>query len=700
MSKRTLFFVLTCILFLTLTAAAKFAIAGEKVYHDAYVLAGREDVDFLKSFGVSIESVDVIGVRVYATDEQLQELGRAGYEYFALPQEKRPGFYPTLTQALNTIQSYQTTYPDIMRVSQIGSSAGGHPIYAVRITDNPDTEEVEPELIVDCNIHGNEGIGFLTCDNFIKYLGNNYGSDTTVTNIVNNHELWFIPLLNPDGYNADIRYNSNGYDLNRCFGFWWDGYEESQPAGPSPLSQPETQAATWLAINNNPILAISFHSGAALINYPFNTREQRAPDNDNLIFLANSYMSASGYITQMTNGWDWYAAFGISEEQYYGSAGSLPYTVELSNTYEPTTQSDVDYYTSHNVPAIMDWIGKSDFGVHGVIKNQADEPVEAMVIVQELDWPAYSDPLLGDYHRFLLPGSYNLWVWANGYQPQVVPVTVTKESKAAQQDITLEPSGEGKTYAFRVIVAFQPMPYSQSSGLSYPHWALGPADGKSVSLGKRAGAPPKGGYFILDMGENTPIKDEAGNDFRVVEGDSTPEGYSVYVSQDWLGPWSLVGNGTGTTEFDISATGLSEARYVKILDDGDGTPGATAGMELDAVETIVNCSAPVADFYGEPTTGPAPLTVQFYNTTQADAGCLSGSQWDFGDTQISEESAPSHVYTEPGTYTVTLTATGPGGNDTETKEDYIVVTPPGSDDDSGDDDDSGGGNGGGAGCGC
>lgn len=701
MRKRTLVILLCFSLLLTLTAAEKPASANDKIFHRAYVLASRADVDILRHIVQSIDSVDSIGVSVYATDEQLQELKRLGYFYSVLPQEKRPLFYPTITQALNTIQSYQTNYPDIMRVTQIGASANGYPLYAVKITDNPDVEEIEPELFVDCNIHGDEGIGFLVCSNFIEYLGTNYGSDPTVTNILDNHELWIVPLMNPDGYAAVSRYNGNYVDLNRNYGFWWDGNEE-YGAGSSPLSQPETQAVTALALTVPATLAISFHSGAELINYPFNTRVQRAPDDSNFIFLANSYMTASQYITEMTNGWDWYSAFGISEEQYYGSTGALAFTVEISSVKEPTTQSAVDFYKSHNLNAILDWIGKSDFGIHGVIKNQAGEPVEAMITTQEIDWPAYSDPILGDYHRFLLGGNYNLWVWANGYKPQTIPITVTKDSKAVQQDVVLEPTGDGKTYAFRVVIAYQPMPYEQT-GLSYPHWALGPADGRSVSLGKKGGFPPKGGYIVLDMGANSPIRDRPGADFKVIEGDSSPESYSVYISQHWLGPWALVGSGTGTTEFDISATGLTEARYLKIQDDGDGLANATAGFDLDAVEVYVPCSAPIADFYAEPTRGPAPLTVQFYNTTQAEAGCLSSSSWDFGDGQTSSELAPSHVYTEPGTYTVSLTATGPGGSDTETKEGYIIVTSPeddDSDDDIDDDDSSGDDDSNEGGCGC
>jgi len=700
MDKRSPLFISILILVLSLTVAAtvKRAQASESEFYDVYIHADREELGTFRAIGMSIDGVGPQGVRAYASSEAIAELDRLGYLYYVIPKVKRPAFYPTLSQALNAISSYATTYSDIMCVDQIGTSAGGHPIYAVRITDNPDTEEVEPEVLFECNIHGDEGIGLLNCLNFIEYLGDNYGSNEGITALVDGHEILVVPLLNPDGYAADTRYNGHSVDLNRNFGFWWDGWME-YAAGSSPLSEPESQAMTWFAMSNNPALDMSYHSGAECVDYPFDSHKQHSSDESNFSLLGYAYANTTGYITWVTNGWDWYSVYGITTEQYYGSCGTLSEVTEISWTKQPTSESAIDTYLNANLPAMLDWVAKSDWGVHGTITDQSGDPVEAMVVVQELDWPAYSDPIVGDYHRFLQAGSYNLWVWANGYQPQLIPITIAKDGEATTQDVVLEPSGEGKTYAFKVIAAYQPLPYDQT-GLSYPTWTLGPPDGKSASLGK-AGSN-RGGYVILDMGANSPVTDGDGVDFKVIEGDSdtNPEGYTVYASQNWLGPWSLVGNGNGTTDFDLASSGLSEARYLKIADDGDGSTGKTSGMELDAVETTVHCSAPVADFSAEPTTGPAPLDVQFRNLTDVETGCLSSSRWEFGDEQSSDESAPLHTYTEPGTYTVSLTATGPGGSDTETKEDYIVVTS-GSDDDADDDsDDDGGDDDDGGGCGC
>ncbi|MHC4207280.1 MAG: Calx-beta domain-containing protein, partial [Planctomycetota bacterium] len=77
-----------------------------------------------------------------------------------------------------------------------------------------------------------------------------------------------------------------------------------------------------------------------------------------------------------------------------------------------------------------------------------------------------------------------------------------------------------------------------------------------------------------------------------------------------------------------------------------------------------------ADFSGFPLSGNGPLTVNF---TDLSAGTITAYSWDFGDGGTSVDQNPSHTYDSAGVYTVSLTLTGPGGNNTETKTDYITV---------------------------
>lgn len=82
--------------------------------------------------------------------------------------------------------------------------------------------------------------------------------------------------------------------------------------------------------------------------------------------------------------------------------------------------------------------------------------------------------------------------------------------------------------------------------------------------------------------------------------------------------------------------------------------------------------APVAEFSGSPTSGTVPLTVNF---TDLSTGSITSWAWTFGDGGTSTVQNPSRQYTSAGTYTVSLTVTGPGGSDGETKVNYITVNP-------------------------
>ncbi|MBT3453393.1 MAG: PKD domain-containing protein, partial [Lentimicrobiaceae bacterium] len=85
---------------------------------------------------------------------------------------------------------------------------------------------------------------------------------------------------------------------------------------------------------------------------------------------------------------------------------------------------------------------------------------------------------------------------------------------------------------------------------------------------------------------------------------------------------------------------------------------------------IIVYDTPVAEFEATPTTGEAPLVVNF---TDLSTGDITDWQWVFGDGGSSNYKNPIHEYLEPGNYTVSLEVTGPGGNDTEVKTDYILI---------------------------
>jgi PKD repeat protein len=106
-----------------------------------------------------------------------------------------------------------------------------------------------------------------------------------------------------------------------------------------------------------------------------------------------------------------------------------------------------------------------------------------------------------------------------------------------------------------------------------------------------------------------------------------------------------------------------------------GTGGAVARHSVDnfCLQISTGSGPPSAAFIASPVNGTAPLTVSFTNQS---AGDVTTYLWEFGDGRSSTLPNPSHTYLDGGTYTVSLTASGPGGTDQMIRQDYITVGNP------------------------
>lgn len=109
-----------------------------------------------------------------------------------------------------------------------------------------------------------------------------------------------------------------------------------------------------------------------------------------------------------------------------------------------------------------------------------------------------------------------------------------------------------------------------------------------------------------------------------------------------------------------------------------GADGSDTTTKTDFISALA--VAPVADFSGHPTSGTAPLTVNF---TDNSSGTITGWSWDFGDGNTSTDQNPTHTYTTAGTYTVTVNVAGPGGSNVKAQDEYITVAASDGDPDPG-----------------
>ncbi len=521
---------------------------------------------------------------MYVTPAELEQIRGTGLQYKVTKEDLNTYYrdfwetrddYHTYEEIVYIMDSLAEAMPGLVMKKVYGESLGGRELSALKISDNVTVDENEAEVAFDGNIHGDEITGGENAIRFARWLCQQYDQNATITNLINNREIWIYPLVNPDGRANMTRYNNNGVDLNRDWGYIWNG--EGSSFG--PYSQPESKALRQMVLDNQFSIHMTFHSGIELFLYPWYFYEVPSPDNDQVEELAYIYASTSGYDDLETGpGTSLYPTTGSTAEAYYGVKGSLGIVMELAYNKQPPA-SQIGYYFDINLQPCIHLIEYAGYGVEGTVTDaETGDPVSAVVYVGNT-LPCYADPEVGDFHKFMMPGTYTLTVMANGYQTKVVSNVNVEELTSTVVDVQLDPEVQQSIY--QVCASQRPDAYSE---YEQPSWKIiGPPDNISYSLGRN-------GWIVFDM--ETLVLDGSGSDLIVFEGDATAEGYELFAGTSIDGPWSLVGEGTGTTEFDLANSSLSEARYFKIQDDGDGNNNADAGFELDAAQSISSIAGP------------------------------------------------------------------------------------------------------------
>ncbi len=521
----------------------------------------------------------------YLTPEELSKIEKIGLKYkirISNLNAHYKGFwdnkalYHSYQEIIDLMDSLATNFPDICLKKVYGSSIGGREMSALKISDSVQNDQNEAEVAFNGSIHGDEISGAENCIRFARHLCISYGSDPEITDLVNNREIWIFCMANPDGTVSMSRYNANNVDLNRDWGYMWDGWGYSSGA----YSQPESKILRNFLFENQFVSQISFHNGVEYVLYPWYYRADQCPDQNNVSYLSQLYADSSGYANLQTiQGYQFGPTNGSSVETDYGVMGTYGIAMEISINKQPPASMLMHFYNI-NVPAMLEMIEYSGYGVQGIVTDSiSGEAIQARVYVNDL-FPVYTDSIIGDYHKFLVAGNYSVRFEANGYESKTINDVVISDQSVSTLNVVLNPKDTSFQYANKVIAC--QIPGNNFADEGNTRAVIGEADSIYYSLGKT-------GWIIVDMQKL--ILNNPGNDIIIYEGSNTQESYSVYAGLSIDGPWIFMANGTGTTEFELSTTGLSQARYYKIKDDGDGPVFADdAGFDLDAVSSLSEVS--------------------------------------------------------------------------------------------------------------
>ena len=274
------------------------------------------------------------------------------------------GGYLTYQEMLDQLDLMKSLYPQLISTKENISdfltegepdnsttpSIGGNGIKWVKISDNPTiSSEEEPQILYTAIHHAREPNSLSQLVFYMWYLLENYELDNEIKSIVDNTELFFIPVVNPDGYLYNEktdpngggfwrknRKNGHGVDNNRNYEYYingnsndgvWGGEGASNNTssssyhGTGPFSEIENQAIKWFCEQHNFVMAFNYHSYGDLLLYPYGyTSDAPTPENEVFEIISEELVSRNGFNNILSSGL--YPAAGDSDDYMYGTIGT------------------------------------------------------------------------------------------------------------------------------------------------------------------------------------------------------------------------------------------------------------------------------------------------------------------------------------------------------------------------------------------
>lgn len=348
------------------------------------IITNKDQIEKIKEKGFKAE------ITYYDIKEKFKKM--TGIDPNNLELLRDFGFFFTYWEMIDTIQRLANNFPNLVRIYDIGRSHQNRPLWCVKISDYPDSNENEPIVFFNAATHAREPMGVSILIYFMTYLLTNYdptNSENLITWLINNREIYFVPVMNPDGYvynsdsggaTANWRKNRRiiqspyvGVDLNRNYGYKW-AYDNigSSPnpsneayRGPERFSEPETRVVRDFMLSKKIRAQIDYHTYGRYNMYPWGYDTFTPPDVrtlkevvDSFRFYNNYSASRTGQIAKVL-----YTANGSSVDWEY--ADTLWEGIRKFITYAFTIEASInDFWYGWNDSAFIRQECERNLGVN------------------------------------------------------------------------------------------------------------------------------------------------------------------------------------------------------------------------------------------------------------------------------------------------------------------------------------------------
>lgn len=316
----------------------------------------QQEIDLIQATGIKTE-VLIANVKEHYQQQLNTTVNRASsyctgaFNTYTTPVHFKLGSmggYPTYAEIMSDLDSMYLLYPTLVKQKAgIGTylTHDGHTVDWMKISDNPTLDENEPEILITALHHAREPGSVTQLLYFMWYLLENYGTNAEITYLIDNSEIYLVPVINPDGYlyneltdpgggglwrkNRRNNLDGNfGVDLNRNYSYQFgvSGVSSSTSSdvylGPSAFSEPETQAIRDLVLAHEFKIAVNYHTYSNLLLYPYGY-DYVTPFDKAYFEDASSLMVADNGFANI-QAVNLYPASGDSDDWMYGDTIAKP----------------------------------------------------------------------------------------------------------------------------------------------------------------------------------------------------------------------------------------------------------------------------------------------------------------------------------------------------------------------------------------
>jgi predicted deacylase len=347
----------------------------------------------------------------------------------AVPQKNKnnEADYPSFGQNEQKLRDLAARFPQLVKMFSIGKSVQGRDLWVMKISDNVQVDETEPEVKYISSMHGDEITGRELMMKLVDELLTKYSSDASIKALIDNTEIFIMPSMNPDGSELRQRGNANNRDLNRNFPDF-----TNDPTNTTANRQPEVQAVMAFQASRKFALSANFHGGSVVVNYPWDTTYDLHPLDQLVREISVDYASLNAPMRNsrefdqgVTNGAQWYVVKGGMQDWSYHWYNDLQVTVELSDDKWPNYNQIPQFYAD-NKASLLAYLKR----VHQGAGFKLSQDLSGTVEIQSSRGSLGSFPFSGgEFYKVLEEGAYTFKIKA-GAAERSVEVQVNNSIKS------------------------------------------------------------------------------------------------------------------------------------------------------------------------------------------------------------------------------------------------------------------------------